>query len=195
MKSGKFITYQDASDVTSDYQGRLSSAMSRRGMHPYASRPVAATHTWLTPPEIIDRLGLFDLDPCAAPSPRPWPTAAKHIELPDDGLAAKWHGRVWCNPPFGAHTWDWLKRMAEHNNGIALTFARTETEGFQRWIWKHAHSVLFVAKRPHFYRPDGTRADGNSGGPICLIAYGAGNTEALATSGIDGALVSVKPQP
>ena len=29
---------------------------------------------WLTPPEIIQALGHFDLDPCS-PIDRPWPTA------------------------------------------------------------------------------------------------------------------------
>lgn len=159
--------------------------------HPYKSRPVGATHVWLTPPEILQSLGSFDLDPCAAPSPRPWPTAERHIELPEDGLAAEWAGRVWCNPPFGSHTGQWLGRMALHGNGIALAFARTDTAMFQQWVFAHASAVLFLAKRPHFYRPDGKRADGNSGGPICLIAYGEGNAAALESSGLAGALTMV----
>ena len=158
--------------------------------HPYKSRPVAATHVWLTPPEIIEALGPFDLDPCAAPSPRPWPTAARHIELPEDGLAAEWSGRVWLNPPFGSHTGQWVGRMALHGNGIALVFARTETSMFRNWVWPHASALMFLAKRPHFYRPDGTRAPGNSGGPICLIAYGDANALALRESRLDGAVVT-----
>ena len=55
---------------------------------------------WLTPPEILRPLGAFDLDPCA-PIMRPWDTAAKHLNVNDDGLSQPWHGRVWCNPPFG----------------------------------------------------------------------------------------------
>lgn len=81
--------------------------------HPYSARPVADTHVWLTPPEIIGALGPFDLDPCAAPSPRPWDTALRHIELPEDGLTAAWSGRVWCNPPFGRETAKWLRRIAD----------------------------------------------------------------------------------
>jgi hypothetical protein len=55
---------------------------------------------WLTPPGIIGALGPFGLDPCAAPEPRPWPTAARHITRPDDGLAADWgQDRVFLNPP------------------------------------------------------------------------------------------------
>lgn len=156
--------------------------------HPYAARPVAASHVWLTPPEIIEALGPFDLDPCAAPSPRPWPTAARHIELPEDGLAAEWSGRVWCNPPFGDQTRVWLKRMAEHGNGIALTFARTDTRMFHHWVWLRASAVFFLRGRPKFYRPDGTKAAGNSGGPICLIAYGEANAVAIAESGLPGCI-------
>lgn len=158
-------------------------------MHPYSARPVAATHVWLTPPEIIEALGPFDLDPCAAPEPRPWPTAARHIALPEDGLTAEWSGRVWCNPPFGDQTWAWLERMAEHGDGIALAFARTETVGFHQWVWKRAAAVMFLKARPHFHYPDGVRAKGNSGGPICLIAYGEDNAARLRDSCLPGAYV------
>lgn len=161
------------------------------GAHPYAARPVAASHVWLTPPEIIEALGPFDLDPCAAPEPRPWPTADRHITLPEDGLRAEWEGRVWCNPPFGSHTGEWLARMADHGNGIALAFARTDTAMFQRWVFDRADAVLFLAGRPHFYQPDGTRAKGNSGGPICLIAYGRNNALALSLSGLKGAMTTM----
>jgi hypothetical protein len=61
------------------------------------------TNTWLTPEPIVRALGPFDLDPCAAPSPRPWDTAKFHIELPKDGLAADWSG-PWCNS-CGAIRW------------------------------------------------------------------------------------------
>lgn len=58
----------------------------------------AQTTTWLTPLNITDALGEFDLDPCGYPG---WPTANDLICLPDDGLAADWYGRVWLNPPYG----------------------------------------------------------------------------------------------
>lgn len=157
--------------------------------HPYASRPTAVTHVWLTPPEILSRLGEFDLDPCAAPEPRPWPTARRHITLPDCGLTAEWEGRVWCNPPFGSYTGQWLGRMAMHGNGIALAFARTDTAMFHEWVFKRSDAVMFLQRRPHFHLPDGTRAKGNSGGSICLIAYGRDNAEALRRSGIEGVVL------
>jgi hypothetical protein len=161
--------------------------------HPYRTRPVAESHVWLTPRGVLKALGQFDLDPCAAPEPRPWPTATRHITLPEDGLAAEWEGRVWCNPPFGRHTAAWLERMARHGNGIALAFARTDTAMFQQWVWPCADLVFFVAGRPKFCLPDGSQAKGNSGGPICLIAYGKHNSRAIIASGIKGAaLVTMK---
>ena len=68
--------------------------------------------------------------------------------------------------------WPWLAKLAVHGSGIAITFARTETKGFQREVWGKASALLFLYGRPHFYR-DGKRAKGNSGGPVVLIGYGA----------------------
>ena len=160
--------------------------------HPYAARPVAATHVWLTPPNIVQALGRFDLDPCAAPEPRPWPTADRMISPPDDGLAQPWEGRVWLNPPYGPHTATWLARLAEHGNGIALVFARTDTAMFSRHVWPAASALLFLAGRPHFHHADGTRAAGNSGGPLVLIAYGAENVSRLRDSGLPGAFIDLE---
>lgn len=142
---------------------------------------------WLTPPEIVDALGSFDLDPCA-PLERPWPTAAQHLTIDDDGLAHEWRGRVWLNPPYGKQTGKWLERLEAHGDGIALVFARTETAVFER-VWRSATALLFLRGRLHFYHVDGSRAEGNAGAPSVLVAYGDHNAEALRSSGIPGALV------
>lgn len=138
---------------------------------------------WLTPPEIIKALGAFDLDPCS-PINRPWATAADHYTVLDDGLSKPWHGRVWCNPPFGREAIKWLARMRDHGNGIALIPARTETAMFYGAVWGHADAVLFIKGRPHFHYVDGKRAPFNSGAPICLVAYGQSNVQALKSSGL-----------
>lgn len=148
--------------------------------------------TWLTPPHILAALGPFDLDPCAAPSPRPWPSAARHIELPEDGLTAEWQGRVWCNPPYGAQAVRWLQRMAEHGNGVALVFARTETAMFQDQVWPRAHAVLFLRGRIAFCSPDGKPAM-SAGAPSVLIAYGESNARQLAACGLEGYCIQLAP--
>lgn len=144
--------------------------------------------TWLTPPAILAALGEFDLDPCAAPEPRPWPTAAQHYTRDDDGMAQEWKGRVWLNPPYSREAARWLRRLAEHGHGTALVFARTETAWFVEHVWKRASLLLFLAGRIHFHYPDGRRAPANSGAPSVLVAYGDADAERLAQSGIRGAL-------
>lgn len=138
---------------------------------------------WLTPPEVLENLGPFDLDPCA-PIVRPWSTAEHHYTIEDNGLLKPWEGRIWLNPPFGREAVRWLRKMAEHNNGIALIPARTETKMFYETIWGKAAGVLFIKGRPHFHFVDGKRASFNSGAPICLIAYGKENLDILKASGL-----------
>lgn len=150
---------------------------------------------WLTPPEWIKALGPFDLDPCCPPD-MPWTTAkTMWSEL---GFARPWHGRVWLNPPFGSFARQWLAKMRNYGNGIALIPARTETEMFYESVWGHANAICFVRTRPHFHVardtyfkvpggrlvlvPAGGRAPFNSGAPISLIAYGAGNVESLKSA-------------
>lgn len=147
----------------------------------------ATTHDWLTPPEIIGALGPFDVDPCASQY-QPWRTAATQYTITDDGLAREWLGRVWCNPPYGPHAEKFLKRCAEHGNGVALIFARTETRAFQEWCWRRADAMLFMAGRIKFRLPGGGIA-GPAGAPSVLVAYGQRNADALESSGIAGYFV------
>lgn len=133
--------------------------------------PVMQKDEWLTPPELLRQLGTFDLDPCAPISP-PWQTAAHHFNLLDDGLSRPWFGRVWCNPPYGREAAKWLDRLARHGNGIALIFARTETEMFFDHVWGRASALLFLRGRLTFHHVDGSKASANGGAPSVLIAYG-----------------------
>ena len=152
----------------------------------------ATTHDWLTPPELLQALGAFDMDPCASQY-QPWRTAAQQYTIEDDGLARDWVGRVWCNPPYGPHAEKFLKRIADHGNGIALIFARTETKAFQEFCWRKADAMLFMAGRIKFRLPGGGTS-GTAGAPSVLIAYGKENAEALRRSGIAGYVVNLDNQ-
>ena len=143
---------------------------------------------WLTPPEIIRSLGVFDLDPCA-PINRPWDMAINHFTIKDNGLSKKWSGRIWLNPPYGNEAIGWLSRIAEHGNGILLIFARTETKMFFKYVWDKADAVLFLKGRIRFFYVDGTISNFSGGAPSCLVAYGEENVTALINSGIKGQLV------
>jgi len=140
---------------------------------------------WLTPPDLLKALGDFDLDPCA-PVTRPWDIAKHHLTIENDGLLQEWHGKCFVNPPYGPETGKWLNKLAKHGNGIALTFARTETRMFFEFVWNLADSLLFIEGRLYFYSVDGKKAKSNSGGPSVLIAYGQDNCEILKKCGIPG---------
>ncbi len=149
---------------------------------------------WLTPQWIIEGLGgadSFDFDPCAAPEPRPWPTA-RHMNGRADGngLRMPWHGRVWLNPPYSRGVIDgWLARMADHDRGTALILARTETEAWRKHVWGRAAGILFLYGRLRFYRPNGAVSTRSVPAPAVLVAYGDRDFTLLAQSGIAGKLV------
>lgn len=164
-------------------------------------RTIGRSQVHITPRHIVDALGLFDLDPCAA-DPRPWDCASANYTESMDGLALPWRGRVWLNPPFDRRTVGaWVERMAAHRNGIALLHARTETAWFLP-IWRDACALLFLADRLVFCKQDGTPQTisnpaskyfgkaANSGAPVVLAAFSASDVRSLSSSGISGALVT-----
>jgi len=157
-------------------------------------RVANTTHEWLTPPEIIKALGTFDLDPCAAPdSLRPWDTAREHFDKKANGLLKAWHGRIWLNPPYENNiVASFLKRMAQHGNGVVLIFARVETKNWFSYVWSRADAVLFIRGRLRFCRLDGKPAAGCGGAPSALIAYGRQNVVALERSNIKGQMIYLK---
>lgn len=153
------------------------------------------TDIWFSPPAILEALGgwqSFDLDPCSH-TDRPWPTAQTHYTQEDNGLILPWDGRIWLNPPYSiALITRFLGRLAEHDRGTALIFARTETDPFHRFVWNAASGLLFLRGRLNFHRKDGRRAEANGGAPSVLIAYGAEDCEILAAAPIDGAFVPLR---
>lgn len=142
---------------------------------------------WLTPPYISKALGEFDLDPCQPINP-PFIHAKKGYNILDNGLAQHWEGRVWCNPPYGRDTFKWIKRLADHGNGVTLIFSRTETEGFHAQVWGRADAVFFFKGRLKFYNVDGDESKKDANAPSCLVAYGQNNVEAIR-SAVDAGLI------
>lgn len=165
---------------------------------------------WLTPPDILKAVGgseSFDLDPCS-PIDRPWDTAQQHYTIADNGLIKPWEGRVWLNPPYGGPeiAGPWMRRMVEHGRGVALIFARTETELFFFAVWRAATAALFIEGRLYFHHGQrtyvprlekwfeiGDRAAANAGAPSVLVAYGQDDARILRDCGIAGQFVPLPP--
>jgi hypothetical protein len=150
-------------------------------------RCIGETQNHLTPRWVLDRLGGFDLDPCAA-DPRPWDCAIENWTM--HGLTRGWYGRVWLNPPFERYgVGRWVRKLADHGCGTALLHARCETDWFAP-IWECASGILFMSSRIKFCRPDGSVQPFNSGAPPVLVAFGEGDLVRLQISGIAGVLVT-----
>jgi hypothetical protein len=141
--------------------------------------------TSLTPLDLIQKLGRFDLDVCGIKTHK---TADKIIELPEDGLYCDWSGRVWLNPPYSNPS-PWLEKMSIHNNGIALVLNSTDTDWFHKYIFNQQSAILFMNGRPKFTRIDGSVFSIMRG--VVLVAYGIKNFFLLETSGIDGCYIEV----
>jgi DNA N-6-adenine-methyltransferase (Dam) len=147
-------------------------------------RPQGRSVEWYTPPELFEALGLaFDLDPAAPPGGVPWVPAARYFSRFDDGLSQPWQGRVWLNPPYGRDVGRWLDRLAEHGDGLALVFARTDTAWFHR-AFARATAACFIKGRLRFVAGDGQAATSAAGAPSLLLAYGLPCALALSASGL-----------
>ncbi len=162
----------------------------QKEMNTSFERSAAATDEWYAPKEIIDSLGKFDLDPCAPINPL-WQTAKIMYNKSDDGLTKEWAGRVWLNPPYSRPLiGQFVRKLAEHGNGIALLFNRCDSKMFQDIIFEKATAMKFLRNRIRFYRPDGTRGDSPGCGSI-LIAFGEENAEVLRTCDLTGKYVRI----
>lgn len=134
-------------------------------MSSYEKPNKGKSDTWLTPLEIVNKLGEFDLDPCGF---RYHPTARNHFY--ENGLTKKWYGRVWLNPPY-SEVGSWLEKLENHGRGIALVFARTDTKWAQAMLPK-ATSVFFLSKRIKFLKSDFTAPPWTCGAPSMFLSFG-----------------------
>lgn len=124
----------------------------------------------------------FDLDP-ASPLSGPVTPARHHYTIEQDGLAQRWFGMVWLNPPY--NRWEigrWLVKLAEHGRGVALVYARTDTA----WFQDHPpDGLLLLRGRVRFVERQGSRTVSGAS-PSMLMAYGEEAVKGLAQSTLEG---------
>jgi hypothetical protein len=69
---------------------------------------------WPTDPKVFAELdaqyGPFTLDPCATPENAKCPA---YFTQEQDGLAQRWTGRVYMNPPYGRTIGAWMRKALE----------------------------------------------------------------------------------
>jgi hypothetical protein len=108
-----------------------------------------------------------------------------------NGLSQPWKGYTWLNPPYGKKIGAWMQKMAKHNDGIALVFARTETGWFQDCVLRVAVGLFFVMGRIRFHRPDGTPGSYTGGAPSVFCAFGPAAADRLEALEMPGRYVGL----
>ena len=152
-----------------------------------------STDEWDTPKWLIDRLGPFDLDPCAPMAP-PFDIAPLSYNKQQNGLNQPWPqaATVWMNPPYSRQPLRaFCEKMAEHRNGIALLVNRQDNLLWQEVIFPTATSMIFMRHRVKFVSPDGKATNPFFGS--CLVAWGDTCDQRLKQSDIPGKYVLLNP--
>ena len=105
---------------------------------------------WETPQYLFDELNNefnFDLDVCASDLNH---KCDKYFTIEDDGLAQKWNGVVWCNPPYGRDIIKWVKKCHDYKGlSVMLLPARTDTKWFHKYIY-YQSEIRFIKGRLKF---------------------------------------------
>ena len=110
----------------------------------------SATDEWSTANAFFKALNAelrFELDVCATAENA---KCAKYYTREQDGLAQKWEGVCWCNPPYGREVGKWVQKGAESGCTVVMLLpARTDTKWFHEYIYGRAE-VRFVRGRLKF---------------------------------------------
>lgn len=128
---------------------------------------------WYTPEHIVDRahqmLGPIDLDPASCAEANNVIKASRFYAADDDGLSQSWECEtLWCNPPYGGATGDWVARFCEdtdYGEGLLLVNAFTDRSWFEH-LW--GLPLCFVRGRIKFWGPQGKGTNPTHGS---VIAY------------------------
>jgi len=144
---------------------------------------------WGTPPEFfeqLDSLFHFTLDVCATAENA---KCARYFTLEQNGLAQRWTGNCWMNPPYGRKIGEWIaKAAASVRSGdatvVCLLPARTDTAWWHRHIQpilagQVSGEVVFIRGRLRF-----EGAPSSAPFPSCVVAFhGAGDCPRIGELG------------
>lgn len=129
-----------------------------------------------TPAHLVElvrkTLGTIDLDPASCELAQQTVQAERFFTEDDDGLAQKWSGRVFLNPPYSTPLISqFVDKLIESKfrEAILLTNNSTDT-GWWHQAANNSAAICFLKDRIHFSTIDGT-ADRPTNGQ-CLFYFG-----------------------
>lgn len=120
--------------------------------------------TWTTPREVVDCLQrmskAWDLDPCSnsrsiIPARVKWTPA-------DDGLAHRWFGWTYCNPPYSDPT-PWMAKCASGEADVVVGCIKCDpsVRWWNSYVWK-AVAICLPDHRLEFDPPPGVKPSSNN---------------------------------
>jgi phage N-6-adenine-methyltransferase len=118
---------------------------------------------YVTPWEFVEGLPEhpFDLDPCATKSTA---KAGRFFTKRDDGLAKRWHGKVFCNPPYSEPE-KWIRKAICERLNCTLIVMLLKSDTGTKWY----HDLLVPNANIAFVR-DRIRFNGERAPWPCLLA-------------------------
>lgn len=155
---------------------------------------------WYTPAEYIaaarDVMGGIDLDPASSALANETVLATRFYAKDDDGLAQRWEGRVWMNPPYSKDLiYPFCDKLAEEyanehvTQAVVLVNNGNDTAWYAR-IAELASGLCQPNHRVKFLSPDGKPSAPVQGQ---LIVYLGDNPEGFAARFLEFGHTWIKP--
>jgi phage N-6-adenine-methyltransferase len=143
-------------------QAKRKAEMAIDGIKPNG-RGMATTDEWYTPVAYIDAakaaLRGIELDSATCAFAQSRIKAAQFFTIKDDGLAQRWRGRVWLNPPFSKVA-QFVSKLVSEIEAARVTAAILLTHNCSDTSWFHqaaslAAAICFTRGRIRFEQEDG----------------------------------------
>ena len=177
----------------------------RRARRARAAKHSSASVEWYTPGEYVEParalMGGIDLDVASCEAANQIVKASRFFTKADNGLAQRWFGRVWMNPPYGkvgneSRQAIWTYRLITDyyagavTMGVALVNAETSTKWFQS-LWEFP--VCLTDHRIKYVGPDGEVANQPTHGSA-FVGIGVSFEEMEAAYGQFGRVIPPAPR-